>query len=135
MLGAAPLGAIGLAVAVAVFAYDGYAPQSISARRCTTRPRRLSRAILITLVITVLAEVIPLIAVLTGAPDLARLLQARSIFSSFVAEAGGAGLATVLGAGVGLAIINAVIALVLLTARQLYSTGRDETWPGRRARC
>jgi amino acid transporter len=31
---------------------------------------------------------------------------------------------------VALAIVNAVIAMVLLTARQLYATGRDQIWPG-----
>jgi amino acid transporter len=38
-------------------------------------------------------------------------------------------LQRVLGLGVGLAILNAVIATVLLIARQLYSTGRDRIWP------
>ena len=77
---------------------------------------------------TVVAELIPLLAVLTGAPDMKALLGAKAIFSAFVASAGGETIGRLMGVGVGLAIINAVIALVLLSARQLYSTGRDQTW-------
>lgn len=129
VLSPAPMASIGLAVAVAIFAYDGYGSAVYFGEELHEAPRRISHAIIATLVITVLAEVIPLTAILTGAPHLARLLSAHAIFSSFIAATGGPLLTEILGAGVGLAIINAVIALVLLTARQLYSTGRDETWP------
>jgi amino acid transporter len=126
----APLASIGLAVAVAIFAYDGYGSAVYFGEEMHEAPRRISRAILATLVIVVLAEVIPLVAVFTSAPDLTHLLGAHSIIGDFVTERGGPELARMLGVGVALAIVNAVIALVLLTSRQLYSTGRDETWGG-----
>ena len=120
--------AIGLAVAVAVFAYDGYGSTVYFGEEMHGARRRIGRTIMLALAVTVLAELIPLLAVLTGAPDLKALLGAKAIFSDFVAHAGGGVVGRLMGAGVGLAIVNAVIALVLLTARQLYSTGRDETW-------
>ncbi len=129
-LSPAPLASIGLAVAVAIFAYDGYGSAVYFSEEMHEAPRRVSRAIIATLVIVVMAEMIPLIAVFVGAPDLAHLLGAKGIISSFVTERGGPDLARLLGVGVALAIVNAVIALVLLTSRQLYSTGRDETWGG-----
>ena len=120
--------AIGLAVAVAVFAYDGYGSTVYFGEEMHSARRRIGRTIMLALAVTVVAELIPLLAVLTGAPDLKALLGARAIFSDFVQQAGGGVVGRLMGGGVGLAIINAVIALVLLTARQLYSTGRDETW-------
>ncbi len=120
--------AIGLAVAVAIFAYDGYGSATYFAEEMHGARRRVGQAIIAALVITVVAEAIPLLAVLTGAPDLKVLLGAKAIFSDFVARAGGPVVSKMMGIGVALAIINAVIALVLLTSRQLYSTGRDQTW-------
>ena len=124
----APLAAIGLAVTVAIFAYDGYGSAVYFGEELQEAPKKIGRAIIAALLIVMLAELIPLVAVLTGAPDLAVLLGSRNIFGGFVASAGGSTLGTVLSVGVGLAIINAVIALVLMTGRQLYSTGRDQTW-------
>jgi amino acid transporter len=130
VLSAAPIAALGLAVAVATFAYDGYGGALYFAEELNDAPRRVGRAIVIALLVTVAAEAIPLTAVLVGAPDLAHLLGAKSMFLDFIAGASGHGVALVLGLAIALAIVNAVIAIVLLTARQLYALGRDETWPG-----
>jgi amino acid transporter len=123
-----PAAALGLAVAVAIFAYDGYGGAVYFAEEMHAARRRVGRAIVIALVITLVAELVPLTAMLTGAPDLTRLLGARAVFLDFIDRQGGHALALLLGAAIGLAIVNAVIAIVLLSARQLYSTGRDETW-------
>jgi len=66
---------------------------------------------------------------MTGAPDLKAFLGSKAVFSDFVATAGGPVLSRLMGAGIALAIVNAVIAMVLLCARQLYATGRDGVWP------
>jgi amino acid transporter len=120
--------AIGLAVAVAIFAYDGYGSAVYFGEELHEAPRRIGRAILWALAITVAAEIIPLTAALVGTPDLKALLGAKSPFGDFVAQTAPPMLWRVLSLGVALAIINAVIAMVLLTSRQLFSTGRDETW-------
>jgi amino acid transporter len=91
-------------------------------------PRRVGRAILIALLISLGAELIPLVAMLTGAKDLPGLLAQRRVFMSFIEAAGGHGVAQILGLAIGLAIINAVIAMMLLSARQIYATGRDGAW-------
>jgi len=129
VLSAAPMAALGLATAVATFAYDGYGGAVYFSEELENAQRRVGRAIVIALGVTVLAEIAPLTAVLVGAPDLIKLLGAKSIFMSFIEQAGGPGLASALGLAVAMAIINAVIAIVLLSARQLYALGRDETWP------
>ncbi len=120
---------IGTAVAAAIFAFDGYGSAVYFGEEMREAPRRIGRAILWALAITVVAEVIPLTAILTGTRDLGALLGSDSPITAFVTEAGGPAVARVLGLAVALAIINAVIAMVLLTARQLWRAGRDRTWP------
>jgi len=116
-LSSTPLAAIGLSVAVAIFAYDGYGSAVYFGEELHQAPRRIARAILWALGITVVAEVVPLIAVLTGAPDLAGVLTAKNAVSAFVMSVGGPGLARVMGVAVGFAIMNAVIAMVQATVR------------------
>jgi amino acid transporter len=125
----APVAAIGLAVAVAIFAYDGYGSAVYFSEEMQGAPRRIGRTITWALVIVLMAELIPLTAVLTGAPDLRALLGSAAPFGDFTLRLGGPILSRLMGAGVALAIVNAVIAMVLLTARQLYATGRDQIWP------
>jgi amino acid transporter len=129
-LAPAPTAAIGLAVAVAIFAYDGYGSAVYFSEEMQGAPRRIGRTITWALVIVAVAELAPLAAVLTGAPDLKALLASAAPFGDFTLGLGGPMLSRLMGAGVALAIVNAVIAMVLLTARQLYATGRDQIWPG-----
>jgi amino acid transporter len=126
----ASIPAIALAVAVAIFAYDGYGSAVYFGEEMQGASRRIGRTIVLALIVIVGAEIIPLIAVMTGAPDLKALLASKAVFSDFVATTGGPVTARLMGAGVALAIVNAVIAMVLLSARQFYATGRDGIWPG-----
>ena len=130
-LGAVGLGGLATAVVVGLFAYDGYGSAVYLAEEVRDVRRKLVRAVLWALAATALAEMAALAAVLVGAPDLAALFaDGDGMISAFTARAGGAGLGRLVSAGVALAILNAVIALVLMTGRQLYATARDGVWPG-----
>jgi amino acid transporter len=122
--------AIGAAVAVSIFAYDGYGAAAYFSEETRSARRSVARAILLALSVTGAAEAIPLVAVLVGAPDLQALLAAKAPFAEFIAARGGAALAQGMSLAVALAIVNAVIATLLLSARQLYASGRDRTWGG-----
>ena len=137
MLGAggalAHVGAGGLAtgVVVGLFAYDGYGNAVYLAEEVRDVRRRLVRAVLWALAVTTVAEMAALVAVLVGAAELKGLFAAGDgMISDFTAHAGGAALGRVVSVGVALAILNAVIAVVLMTGRQLYATARDGVWPG-----
>jgi amino acid transporter len=93
-------------------------------------PRRVATTILWALVLTVAFEFIPVIAVLLGAPDLKTLIASQSPFSDFVLARGGRALEIAISLGVALAIVNAVIAIVLINARFFFSSGRDRAWHG-----
>ena len=122
------LGALGGAVAVALFAYDGYGSAVYFAEELRDPRRRVARAVAWAVALVVAAELLPLVATLLGAPDLPRLLREGPV--ALVAARAGPVLARALAGAVALAVFNAVIAMVLLSARQLYGAARDGVWPG-----
>jgi amino acid transporter len=124
---------IGLATAVGVFSYNGFGSAVYFSEEMHEAPRRVARTILWALGLTVAFEFVPMAAVLLGAPDLKRLLGSSSPFSDFVLQTGGSSLNVAIGLGVALSIINAVIAIVLINARFLFSSGRRQRSPGARA--
>src|SRR6185312_16145953 len=134
-LAAVGVGGLAAGAVVGLFAYDGYGNAVYLAEEVRDVRRRLVRAVLWALAVTAAAELAALAAVLTGAPDLAQLLAGGDgMIADFTARAGGAAVGRAVSAGVALAILNAVIALVLMTGRQLYATARDGVWPAAVAR-
>jgi len=125
----AGFGAIATATAVAVFAYNGYGSAVYFGEETRDAHRNIARAILWALVITVAAELIPVTAVLLGAPSLTDLFSAPNMLAYVITSLGGGTLNTVLSLGIAVAIVNAVLAILLLTARLVFSTGRDQAWP------
>ncbi len=126
----APLAVIGLATSVAIFAYNGYGSAVYFAEEMHNVRAAVAKTILWALVITVITELVPVIAVLLGAPDLKSLFASDNPFSDFVVTAGGSLFNQAVSVGIALAIINAVLATVLQNARFFYRTGHDGTWHG-----
>ncbi|SDY10603.1 Amino acid transporter [Amycolatopsis xylanica] len=123
------IGVIGAAIAIAIFAYNGYGSAVVLGEETADASRGIARAILWALVITVVAEIVPVAAVLLGAPSLDGLFSAPNMMEYFITERAGSALNTVISLVVALAIINAVLAILLLTARLFFSTARDSVWP------
>jgi amino acid transporter len=126
----APLAIIGLATSVAIFAYNGYGSAVYFAEEMHNVRSAVAKTILWALVITVITELVPVIAVLVGAPDLKSLFGSDNPFSDFARTAGGSFFNQIVSIGIALAIINAVLATVLQNARFFYRTGHDGTWHG-----
>jgi amino acid transporter len=124
----APVAMIGLATTVAIFAYNGFGAAVYFSEEMHGPSRRVATTILLALTLTVVFEFLPVLAVLVGAPDLKQLIASSSPFSDFVLARGGAALNIAVSVGVALAIVNAVIAIVLVNARFFYSSGRDGIW-------
>jgi amino acid transporter len=68
--------------------------------------------------------------VLVGAPDLKAVLTAPQPYPAFLLAAGGPLVDKAVSLGVAFAIVNAMIAIGLINARQLFCSGRDGVWPG-----
>jgi len=129
--GFAPVGLAlaGASTAGAIYAFNGYGQAVFFGEEIHEAPRRIAGVILLSLLIAIVTELPPLLGVLMGAPDLHALLSANDPIPAFVAAVAGSGAAKLIGAGVALAIFNAMIAVALSAGRQLYSTGRDGLWP------
>ncbi|RFS82715.1 APC family permease [Actinomadura spongiicola] len=130
-LTAASAGLIAAATAVAIFAYNGYGSAVYFGEETHDAQRAVARTVLWALGITVAAELIPVTAVLLGSPDVNELLRADNMLEYFITERAGDTLNTVISLAIALAIFNAVIAIMLLTARLIFSSGRDRTWTPR----
>jgi amino acid transporter len=122
------IAAIGLATSVSTFAYNGFGAAVYFGEEMHEAPRLIGRTILWALAVTVGLELIPVTAVLLSAPNLKSFLGSQNPFVDFVLGTGGPLLNKAIGLGVALAIVNAVIATVLMNARFFYSTGRDGVW-------
>jgi amino acid transporter len=115
--------------ATALFAYNGYGTAVYYAEETRQATRTIGRAILWSLAITVLAEFIPLIAVLLGTPSMPGLVGSSAPMTYFMLARGGTVLNDVVSIGIAIAVINAVLAIVLQVGRLLYSSARDRSWP------
>lgn len=120
--------AIGVATTIAIFALNGYGMAVYFGEEMHEAPRRIATAILAALVVTLLLEAVPLLAGLAGAGDLSTFLTADDPFGALVAAKGGDGTARWVAIAIVVAIVNAIIACVLATARFFYSTARDRSW-------
>jgi amino acid transporter len=129
-LDAVPIGVVLTATASAVFAYNGYANAVNFAEETKGSSRHIATAILWSLVITVAAELIPTIAVLLGAPNLAAITTSATPMIDFVKATSNDTVNTVVSLGIALAIFNATLAIILEFGRILYASARDRAWPG-----
>jgi amino acid transporter len=127
-LAPASLAAIGLSSSVSVYVFNGFGGAVYFAEEQHDAPRRVATTILWAGAITVAAIVIPVVAVLMGAPDLKDLFSAKNPFGDFIAARGGPVLATAVNIAIAVAILNAVLATILQNGRFFFSTGRDGAW-------
>jgi amino acid transporter len=128
--GPVPASAIGLAATIAIFALNGYGGAVYFSEEMHEPAKGIARVVMLSLIVTLAVELVPLAAVLVGAPDLRTLFTARDSLGIFVTERGGATLAGWMAIGIAIAIVNAAIANILAIARFFYSTGRDGVWGG-----
>jgi len=119
---------IGLATTVAIFALNGYGMAVYFGEEMHDAHRKIARVILTSFGLSLCLELVPVVAVLIGAPDLKALFEADDPFGAFVSGRGGTLLSQMVAVGVVIAIVNAAIVTVLASARFFWCTGRDAVW-------
>ncbi|HEY1751712.1 MAG TPA: APC family permease [Caulobacteraceae bacterium] len=122
--------AMGLGMAAAIYAYNGYGGAVYFGEEMYEARTKMAWVIFASLAVAAVAEFVPIVAVLAGAPDLKAVLTADQPYPAFLTAAGGPLVNKVVSLGVAFAIINAMIAIGLINARQLFCSGRDGVWPG-----
>jgi amino acid transporter len=128
-LTSAGLGGIVALVPVALFAYNGYGAAVYYVEETKNATKTIGRVIIACLLVTVAVEILPLAAVVMGSPSMTDLLGSDAPMNYFLLARGGTTLNTVVSVGIAIAIINAVIAIILQVARQLFASARDRSWP------
>ncbi|KQY09870.1 amino acid transporter [Mycobacterium sp. Root135] len=129
--GLAPLGIAGLVIAVTqgIFSFNGYGGAVYFAEETKNARRTIARAVLWSAVITILAEIIPLTAILLGTGSLADLFGADLPVEAFLDERAGHAVTVFVFVSIALAIVNAIIAIALQSGRLLFAAARDQALP------
>jgi amino acid transporter len=115
-------------LALAVFTQAGFNVPTYLSEETAGSSGGVARAVLWSVAAVVVTTLIPITAVLVGAKSIAELGKAPDL-TAFVIDHGGAALNVVLSLAVAGAIFNAMIAILMVNARFLYSSGRDQAWP------
>ncbi len=129
VLHAVPLAVLGVGAAGGIYAFNGYGSVIFFGEEIRDAPRRVAAIVYGSLAIAAVTELVPMAAIVIGAPDLARLAAAPAPVAQFIGQAGGPVLARIMSLAVAAAIFNTMIAIVLSAGRQLYATARDNAWP------
>lgn len=126
-----PLGITGLVLAVTqgIFAYNGYGSAVYFSEETKDAKRSVARAVLWSAVITIVAEVIALSAVLLGSSSVEEMLGSDLPVEAFLTSRAGTLVTTIVLVGVAFAIINAIIAIMLQSGRLLFAAARDGALP------
>jgi amino acid transporter len=124
-------GTMALAAVSAAYATVG-GQQAIPFGEELTEPHRhMGRVVLLAGLIGAVGTAVPIIAVVTGATDLAAVLHSPAPCSTFFASVAGPAAGRALSAAVAVAVFNALIALTMFSARVFFSLGRDELFHSR----
>ncbi len=126
---AVAFGVVMAATAITIFAYNGYGGAIVLSEETKGARFKVARAILWTLLITVLVMLIPVTAAIVGAPSLQEFLSADSPMSYILTNLGNGTVNTVVSLLVFVAIFNGCLAVVVMMSRILFASGRDQIWP------
>lgn len=127
-LQATPLIAMALAGSAAIYTLNGYASAVFFSEEVVGARRKLVWIIYGALLLGGATIVPPLMGVVVGAPDLARLSASATPLQDFIVAVGGQGIAALISVGVAVAIFNAMIAIALIGGRILYAAARENAW-------
>lgn len=127
-LHAVPLAVLGVGAAGGIYAFNGYGSVIFFGEELRDARRSVAAIVYGSLAIAAVTELVPMAAIVMGAPDLARLTGAPAPIARFIAQAGGAVVARIMSLAVAAAIFNTMIAIMLTAGRQLYASARDRAW-------
>ncbi|WP_374442557.1 APC family permease [Pseudomonas panipatensis] len=128
VLAAAPWALVIGAVGTALFSYNGFGGAVLLAEDMHDGGRSVHRAVLWSLVLVVVIELVPLTALLIGAPSLQDMLASPDPIGYLLTARGNATLSRLVSAGIFLSVFNAIVAIVIQVGRVIFSSGRDALW-------
>jgi amino acid transporter len=131
VLQSTPIAAIVFSMPLALNALNGYNSAVSFGEETANARSSMGRIVMWALLLAVVTEVAPLVGLLAGGHDVKALSGSENMLMDFIQARGGRALAVGLGLAVALAQLNANIAAILVFGRQMFSSGRDQSWsPG-----
>ncbi|MCO7517516.1 APC family permease [Pseudomonas guariconensis] len=128
LLAAAPWALVFAAVGTALFSYNGFGGAVLLAEDMKDGGQGIHRAVLWSLALVVAIELIPIGALLLGAPSLQDMLASPDPIGYLLTAHGNETLSRLVSAGIFLSVFNAIIAIVIQSGRVIFSSGRDQLW-------
>jgi amino acid transporter len=116
------------AVGTAIFCYNGFGAAVFLAEDLEGGNRNVAKAVMYSLLVILLVELIPLTAIVLGAPSLIDMSKSADPIGYVVRELSNPVIMRVVSAGIFLSVFNAIIAIVIQVGRLLYSSGRHALW-------
>jgi amino acid transporter len=129
-VGMVSFGAIISTVAVALFCYNGYDSAINFSEETAGSANNVGRAVMYGAVLSVFFELIAVLAILLGTKSLPAFFSSSLPVYAFLQSYLGTVCTKIMVIGVVIAVFDATLAIVLQFSRVLYSTARDESWPG-----
>ncbi|WP_249675761.1 APC family permease [Pseudomonas abieticivorans] len=124
---AAPWALVIGAVGVGLFSYNGFGGAVLLAEDMHDS-RGVARAVLWSLALVVVIELVPLGALLIGAPSLSAMVSSPDPIGYLLTSHGNETLSRLVSAGIFLSVFNALVAIVIQIGRVMFSSGRDALW-------
>jgi amino acid transporter len=128
-LSAVPGAAMALGCVTAIYATLGGNGAIYFGEELKDPHRNMGRVVWLSGLIGAVAIAVPVIAVVLSADDLVTVLHSATPFNAFLLSFASPTVSRAVGACVALAMFNAMIAAIMVSARLLLSIGRDEIFP------
>jgi len=116
-------------LSVAIFTYNGYGAAAYFAEETKDPKVIVPKSVIVSFFATIAITLLPVMAVIVGAPDITEMLASGDPMGYFLSTLGGDTAAKIVLSGVAIAIFNAIIAIEIAVARLVYASARDKSWP------
>jgi amino acid transporter len=116
------------AVGIGLFSYNGYGPAVLLAEDMKCGGKGVHKAVLWSLGLVVVIELVPITALLIGAPSLSAMISSPDPIGYLLTSHGNETLSRLVSAGIFLSVFNAIVAIVIQIGRVVFSSGRDALW-------
>lgn len=123
--GAVTAAGVAAALPTAVFAYNGYASGVFLSEETKAGVGSVARMVFTSLGVVVVLEIVPLAAILLGAPSIPDLASSSSPIGSFLSSRASAPAVSWMSLVIAVAIANAVVAITIQAARLAFVAARD----------
>ncbi len=120
---------LGIGASAGIYALNGYGSVVALGEEIRDVRARIGPVIYAAIALAAIVEILPILGIIAGAPDLAALSASDAPVPQFLASVGGPTLSLLLSLAVAASLFNAMIAIALIGARQIYGSARDRSWP------